>query len=122
MKERSSGLIIGISIGVEGATITIRANGADTCTILSDSSMGTESSRTSVQNGVPLWLGGLKMGYVVAASGILDYSYKYVQLQIIVMLLRRLHHRNLVNLVGYCAEKGQYMLIYRYTSTSAKAV
>ncbi|MFS8028516.1 putative non-specific serine/threonine protein kinase [Helianthus anomalus] len=122
MKERSSGLIIGISIGVEGATITIRANGADTCTILSDSSMGTESSRTSVQNGVPLWLGGLKMGYVVAASGILEYSYKYVQLQIIVMLLRRLHHMNLVNLVGYCAEKGQYMLIYRYTSTSAKAV
>ncbi|MFS7938482.1 putative non-specific serine/threonine protein kinase [Helianthus anomalus] len=65
----------------------------------------------SVQNGIPWWLGGLKMGYVIDASGILEYSYKYI------MLLRRLHHRNLVNLVGYCAEKGQYMLIYRYTST-----
>ena len=30
------------------------------------------------------------------------------------MLLGRLHHRNLVNLVGYCAEKGQHMLIYVY--------
>ncbi|XP_019702804.1 calcium/calmodulin-regulated receptor-like kinase 1 isoform X1 [Elaeis guineensis] len=31
-----------------------------------------------------------------------------------VLLLGRLHHRNLVNLVGYCAEKGQHMLIYEY--------
>ncbi|GFP87859.1 probable LRR receptor-like serine/threonine-protein kinase at5g37450 [Phtheirospermum japonicum] len=30
------------------------------------------------------------------------------------MLLARLHHRNLVNLVGYCAEKSQHMLIYVY--------
>ncbi|MFS8027732.1 hypothetical protein Hanom_Chr16g01502191 [Helianthus anomalus] len=41
--------------------------------------MGTESSRTSVQNGIPLWLGGLKKGHVVAASGILEYSYKDLQ-------------------------------------------
>lgn len=31
-----------------------------------------------------------------------------------VLLLGRLHHRNLVNLIGYCAEKGQHMLIYVY--------
>ncbi|KAJ0801752.1 putative protein kinase RLK-Pelle-LRR-I-2 family [Helianthus annuus] len=194
MKERSSGLIIGISIGVvigallavggllcfrfhrkrpqignsssrRAATIPIRANGADTCTILSDSSMGTESSRTSVQNGVPLWFGGLKKGHVVAASGILEYSYKDLQkatynftsligqgafgsvykaqmttgeavavkvlatdskqgekeFQTEVMLLGRLHHRNLVNLVGYCAEKGQHMLIYVYMSKGSLA-
>lgn len=107
MKERSAGLIIGISIGVvigvvlavvgllcfryhrkipqignsssrRAARIPIRANGVDTCTIMSDSSMGTESSRTSVQNGIPLWIGGLRKGHVVAASGILEYSYKYV--------------------------------------------
>ncbi|MFS8033510.1 hypothetical protein Hanom_Chr17g01570421 [Helianthus anomalus] len=41
--------------------------------------MGTESSRTSVQNGIPLWLGGLKKGHVVVASGILEYSYKDLQ-------------------------------------------
>ncbi|PWA88799.1 Kinase superfamily protein isoform 4 [Artemisia annua] len=33
-----------------------------------------------------------------------------------VTLLGRLHHRNLVNLVEYCAEIGQHMLIYVYMS------
>ncbi|PWA90956.1 hypothetical protein CTI12_AA094730 [Artemisia annua] len=189
MKERSYGLIIGVSIGVvigvflaiggllcyryqkkrpqisnsssrRAATIPIRENGVDTCTIMSDSSMGTESSRTSVHTGIPLWFGGLKKGHVIAASGILEYSYKDLQkatynftsligqgafgpvykaqmtageavavkvlatdskqgekeFQTEVMLLGRLHHRNLVNLVGYCAEKGQHMLIYVYMS------
>lgn len=37
------------------------------------------------------------------------------------MLLGRLHHRNLVNLVGYCAEKGQHMLIYVYMSRGSLA-
>ncbi|CAH1444464.1 unnamed protein product [Lactuca virosa] len=194
MRERSSGLIIGISIGVvigallaiigllcfryhrkrpqignsssrRAATIPIRTNGADTCTILSDSSMGTESSRTSVQTGIPVWFSGVKKGHVVAASGILEYSYKDLQkatynftsligqgafgpvykaqmtageavaVKVLatdskqgekefhteVMLLGRLHHRNLVNLVGYCAEKGQHMLIYVYMSKGSLA-
>lgn len=189
MKAKSSGLIVGISIGVvigallaivgllcfrfhrkrsqignsssrRAATIPIRANGADSCTILSDSSMGTESSRTSIQNGKSFWFGGPRKSHVVAASGILEYSYKDLQkatynftsiigqgafgpvykaqmttgetvaVKVLatdskqgekefhteVMLLGRLHHRNLVNLVGYCAEKGQHMLIYVYMS------
>ncbi|XP_068637429.1 calcium/calmodulin-regulated receptor-like kinase 2 isoform X1 [Aristolochia californica] len=33
-----------------------------------------------------------------------------------VLLLARLHHRNLVNLVGYCVDKGQRMLIYEFMS------
>ncbi|XP_057961478.1 calcium/calmodulin-regulated receptor-like kinase 1 isoform X2 [Malania oleifera] len=33
-----------------------------------------------------------------------------------VLLLGRLHHRNLVNLIGYCAERGQHMLLYVYMS------
>ncbi|XWS12770.1 hypothetical protein CRYUN_Cryun37aG0118800 [Craigia yunnanensis] len=33
-----------------------------------------------------------------------------------VLLLGRLHHRNLVNLVGYSAERGQHMLVYVYMS------
>ncbi|KAF9588281.1 hypothetical protein IFM89_008698 [Coptis chinensis] len=38
-----------------------------------------------------------------------------------VLLLGRLHHRNLVNLVGYCAERGQHMLIYVYMSNGSLA-
>nr|GFD24441.1 calcium/calmodulin-regulated receptor-like kinase 1 [Tanacetum cinerariifolium] len=69
---------IGNSSSRRAATIPIRENGVDTCTIMSDSSMGTESSRTSVHTGIPLWFGGLKKGHVVAASGILEYSYRYI--------------------------------------------
>ncbi|GAB2284621.1 Calcium/calmodulin-regulated receptor-like kinase 1 [Dionaea muscipula] len=36
-----------------------------------------------------------------------------------VKLLGRLHHRNLLNLVGYCAEKGKNMLIYVYMSNGS---
>ncbi|PIA57615.1 hypothetical protein AQUCO_00600381v1 [Aquilegia coerulea] len=36
-----------------------------------------------------------------------------------VSLLGRLHHRNLVNLVGYCVDKGQHMLIYEYMSNGS---
>lgn len=107
MREQSSGLIIGISIGVvigvalaivaffciryhrkhsqignsssrRASTIPIRANAADSCTILSDSSMGTVSPKSSIQNGRSFWLRGLKKANVISASGILEYNYKYV--------------------------------------------
>nr|GME08233.1 calcium/calmodulin-regulated receptor-like kinase 2 [Ipomoea batatas] len=38
-----------------------------------------------------------------------------------VTLLGRLHHRNLVNLVGYCVDKGQRMLIYEFMSNGSLA-
>uniref|UniRef100_A0A7N0VBP7 Protein kinase domain-containing protein n=1 Tax=Kalanchoe fedtschenkoi TaxID=63787 RepID=A0A7N0VBP7_KALFE len=38
-----------------------------------------------------------------------------------VILLGRLHHRNLVNLVGYCAEKGRNILVYVYMSNGSLA-
>ncbi|RWV92521.1 hypothetical protein BHE74_00016730 [Ensete ventricosum] len=38
-----------------------------------------------------------------------------------VVLLGRLHHSNLVNLVGYCAEEGQHMLIYDYMTNGSLA-
>ncbi|XVF25957.1 hypothetical protein REPUB_Repub13aG0258600 [Reevesia pubescens] len=38
-----------------------------------------------------------------------------------VLLLGRLHHRNLVNLVGYSAEKGKHMLVYVYMSNGSLA-
>lgn len=111
MEKESHGLIIGISIGVvigvllailaffcfryhrkrpqignsssrRAATIPIRANGADTCTVLSDSSIGTESPKSTIQNGMSVWLGGLRKANVVSASGILEYSYKYVSMTV----------------------------------------
>ncbi|XVF04016.1 hypothetical protein REPUB_Repub05bG0044200 [Reevesia pubescens] len=194
MRGESSGLIIGISIGVvigvllaifalfciryhrkrsqignsssrRAATIPIRANGADTCTILSDSTIGPESPVKSGRNGMSMWLEGFRRSNVVSMSGIPEYSYKDLQkatynfttligqgafgpvykaqmstgetvavkvlatdskqgekeFQTEVMLLGRLHHRNLVNLVGYCAEKGQHMLVYVYMSKGSLA-
>lgn len=107
MKGVSRGLIIGISIGViigavlaiaalfcirfrkkhaqigssssrRAATIPIRANGADCCTILSDSTTGQESPKRSDVNGMSMWLDGTKRRSVVSASGIPKYPYKYV--------------------------------------------
>lgn len=106
MKGESSGLIVGISIGVvigvvlaissllciryhrkstqignsssrRAATIPIRANGADSCTILSDSTMGPESPKRTERNGGAFWLEGFRRTNVVSMSGIPAYSYKY---------------------------------------------
>ncbi|XP_030443318.2 calcium/calmodulin-regulated receptor-like kinase 1 [Syzygium oleosum] len=194
MNAKSSGLIIGLSVGVvigvvlailalfciryqrkrsqignsssrRAATIPIRANGADACTILSDSTIGPESPVKSGRNGMSMWLDGFKKSSMVSFSGIPEYSYKDLQkatcnfttligqgafgpvykaqmstgetvavkvlatdseqgereFQTEVKLLGRLHHRNLVNLVGYCAEKGQHMLVYVYMSKGSLA-
>ncbi|KAJ4876814.1 hypothetical protein Rs2_41832 [Raphanus sativus] len=39
-----------------------------------------------------------------------------------VSLLGRLHHRNLVNLVGYCVDKSHRMLIYEFMSNASGCV
>ncbi|KAL6199281.1 hypothetical protein ACLB2K_029067 [Fragaria x ananassa] len=195
MKGEPVGLIIGVSIGVvigvllaisgffciryhrkrmqignsssrRAATLPIRANGADSCTMLSDSTLGPDSPVKSGRTGGSFWLvEGFKKSNVVAMSGIPEYSYKDLQkatynfttligqgafgpvykaqmltgetvavkvlamdskqgekeFQTEVKLLGRLHHRNLVNLIGYCAEKGQHMLIYVYMSKGSLA-
>ncbi|KAJ7000749.1 calcium/calmodulin-regulated receptor-like kinase 2 isoform X2 [Populus alba x Populus x berolinensis] len=38
-----------------------------------------------------------------------------------ISLLGRLHHRNLVNLLGYCVDKGSHMLIYQFMSNGSLA-
>ena len=107
MKGESTGLIIGISIGVvigvllaisalfcfryhrkrsqignsssrRAATIPMRENGADSCTILSDSTLGPESPVKAGRNSKSFWLDGFKRSNMVSASGIPEYSYKYV--------------------------------------------
>ncbi|KAG8658103.1 calcium/calmodulin-regulated receptor-like kinase 1 [Manihot esculenta] len=194
MKGESCGLISGISIGLvigvilavlalfcfrchrkrsqigtrssrRAATIPIRANGADSCTNLSDSTLAPESPVKSGCNCMFSCLDAFRKSYVVSVAGIPEYSYKDLQkatdnfttligqgafgpvykaemssgqtfavkmlatdskqgekeFQAEVMLLGRLHHRNLVNLVGFCAEKGQHMLIYVYMSKGSLA-
>ncbi|MBA0843885.1 hypothetical protein Goshw_023373, partial [Gossypium schwendimanii] len=108
MRGESSGLIIGISIGVvigvllaisalfciryhrrrsqignsssrRASTIPIRANGADSCTILSNSTIGPDSPVKSGRNGMSVWIEGFRRSNVVSASGILEYSYKDLQ-------------------------------------------
>ncbi|GMH05694.1 hypothetical protein Nepgr_007534 [Nepenthes gracilis] len=192
MRAESSGLIIGISIGLvtgvtlavlalfciryrrkhsqigssnsrRATTVPIRANGVDTTTILSDSTMGPDSPRSTGKNSTSGSFGGFKKSNVIPASGIPEYSYKDLQkatqnftalighgafgpvykaqmvtgetvavkvlatdskqgereFQTEVKLLGRLHHRNLLNLVGYCAEKGKNILIYVYMSNGS---
>lgn len=50
-----------------------------------------------------------------------DSSQGEKEFQTEVLLLARLHHRNLVNLIGYCVDKGQHMLIYEYMSNGSLA-
>ncbi|EFJ24027.1 hypothetical protein SELMODRAFT_174767 [Selaginella moellendorffii] len=54
----------------------------------------------------------------VLAVKVLDVKSKQGgrEFQTEVLLLGRLHHRNLVNLVGYCAERGHCMLVYEFMS------
>lgn len=106
MKGEPAGLIIGVSIGVvigvllaisgffciryhrkrmqignsssrRAATLPIRANGADSCTMLSDSTLGPDSPVKSGRAGSSFWLvEGFKKSNVVSMSGIPEYSYK----------------------------------------------
>ncbi|XP_023551976.1 calcium/calmodulin-regulated receptor-like kinase 1 [Cucurbita pepo subsp. pepo] len=194
MKEGSTGLAIGILIGVvigallailalfcfryhrkrlqigksssrTAANVPIRTNGADSCTILSDSRVSPESPVKFSRNGISSWLDRFKRSSVISASGMPEYSVKDLQkatgnftsvigqgafgsvykatlpsgetvavkvlatnskqgekeFQTEVMLLGRLHHRNLVNMVGYCAERGEHMLVYVYMSKGSLA-
>lgn len=147
------------------AALPIRENGADSCTVLSDSTLDSESPVTYGRGGMPFCIEGFKRSNVVSISGITEYSFKDLQkatcnfttligqgafgpvyraemsngetvaIKVLgadskqgekefhaeVMVLGRLHHRNLVNLVGYCAEKGQRMLVYVYMTNGSLA-
>lgn len=61
------------------ATLPIRDNGADSCTIMSDSTLAPDSPVKSSTNARSLWLDGFaKKSNVVSASGILEYSYRFL--------------------------------------------
>ncbi|KAI9121467.1 hypothetical protein K1719_008500 [Acacia pycnantha] len=77
-------------------------------TILGQGSFGTVYKAT------------MPTGEVVAVK-VLDSNSKQgeKEFQTEVLLLGRLHHRNLVNLVGYCVDKGHRILIYEFMSNGS---
>nr|GMD39238.1 calcium/calmodulin-regulated receptor-like kinase 1 [Ipomoea batatas] len=82
----------------------------------------TYNFSTLIGQGVygPVYKAQMPTGEAVAVKVLGTYSKQgEKEFHTKVLLLGRLHHRNLVNLVGYCAEKGQYMLIYVYMSSGS---
>lgn len=77
----------------------------------------TKNFDTSIGKGGygTVYKGILKDGTIVAVKR-LDQVSKQGDAEFIqeVELLSRLHHRHLVNLVGFCAEKGERVLVYEY--------
>lgn len=70
----------------------------------------------------PVYKAKMPAGEVVAVKILASNSKQgEKEFQTEVSLLARLHHRNLVNLVGYCVDKGQHMLIYEYMSNGSLA-
>ncbi|KAH0453157.1 hypothetical protein IEQ34_017481 [Dendrobium chrysotoxum] len=70
----------------------------------------------------PVYKAQMSTGEIVAVKVLAtDSKQGEREFQTEVLLLGRLHHRNLVNLVGYCAEKGQHMLIYVYMENGSLA-
>ncbi|KAH6834805.1 Protein kinase superfamily protein [Perilla frutescens var. hirtella] len=70
----------------------------------------------------PVYRARMSTGETVAVKVLAkDSKQGEKEFQTEVRLLGRLHHRNLVNLVGYCAEKQQHMLIYVYMSRGCLA-
>ncbi|KAJ9564086.1 hypothetical protein OSB04_000052 [Centaurea solstitialis] len=70
----------------------------------------------------PVYKAVMPAGEVVAVKALASNSKQgEKEFQTEVSLLGRLHHRNLVNLAGYCVDKGQRMLIYEYMKNGSLA-
>ncbi|KAK8502001.1 hypothetical protein V6N13_036879 [Hibiscus sabdariffa] len=70
----------------------------------------------------PVYKATMPTGGVVAVKVLASDSHQgEKEFHTEVCLLGRLHHRNLVNLVGYCVDKGKYMLIYEFMSNGSLA-
>ncbi|KAL5774673.1 hypothetical protein ACOSP7_012230 [Xanthoceras sorbifolium] len=139
-----TGLIIGVKIcnvQVNGANL-----GA---AMLDSTTGQYSPSRTSGWSNMTQRLEGLKRKSVTSAWGVPKYAFKQrsigpvyrahmangetVAVKVLgansrqgemeflteVLLLGRLHHKNLVNLVGYSAYRGQHMLVYVYMSNGS---
>ncbi|GLJ15548.1 hypothetical protein SUGI_0255370 [Cryptomeria japonica] len=148
-----------------GLSMPMRYNGADSSTVLSDSTVGCESPEAGKRSVFSTWWRRQENNLLTTASGIPRYPFRDLQkathnfttvlgqgafgpvykatmatgetvaikvlatdskqgekeFQTEVLLLGRLHHRNLVNLVGYCVDKGHRMLVYEFMSNGSLA-
>lgn len=89
-----------------------------------DLQKATSNFTTAIGHGAfgPVYKAQMSTGETVAVKVLAtDSKQGEKEFQTEVLLLGRLHHRNLVNLVGYCAEKGQHMLIYVYMPNGSLA-
>ncbi|KAG8384565.1 hypothetical protein BUALT_Bualt04G0131000 [Buddleja alternifolia] len=87
-----------------------------------DIQKGTQNFTTILGQGSfgPVYKAVMPAGEVVAVKVLAsDSKQGEREFQTEVSLLARLHHRNLVNLVGYCVDKGQRMLVYEYMSNGS---
>ncbi|KAL8471846.1 hypothetical protein ACS0TY_028542 [Phlomoides rotata] len=87
-----------------------------------DIQKGTQNFTTILGQGSfgPVYKATMPAGEVVAVKVLAsDSKQGEKEFQTEVSLLARLHHRNLVNLVGYCVDKGQRMLVYEYMSNGS---
>lgn len=70
----------------------------------------------------PVYKAIMPTGAVVAVKVLANKSKQgEKEFQTEVVLLSRLHHRNLVNLLGYCVDKGQLILVYEFMSNGSLA-
>lgn len=70
----------------------------------------------------PVYKAILPTGAVVAVKVLANKSKQgEKEFQTEIVLLSRLHHRNLVNLLGYCVDKGQLILVYEFMSNGSLA-
>lgn len=89
-----------------------------------DLQKATKNFTTLIGQGAfgPVYKAQMPSGETVAVKVLAtDSKQGEKEFQTEVKLLARLHHRNLLNLVGYCDEKGKNMLIYVYMSNGSLA-
>ncbi|KAE8673482.1 50S ribosomal protein L24 [Hibiscus syriacus] len=84
----------------------------------------TSNFTTTIGEGAfgPVYKARMETGLTVAVKVLANDS-KQGAMEFLteVLLLGRLHHRNLVNLMGYSAERGRHMLVYAYMSNGSLA-
>ncbi|XP_021775734.1 calcium/calmodulin-regulated receptor-like kinase 1 [Chenopodium quinoa] len=89
-----------------------------------DLQKATQNFTTLVGQGAygPVYKAQMSTGEIVAMKVMAtDSKQGEREFETEVKLLGRLHHRNLLNLLGYCTEKGKNMLIYAYMSNGSLA-
>ncbi|XP_059063477.1 calcium/calmodulin-regulated receptor-like kinase 1 isoform X1 [Cryptomeria japonica] len=115
----------GLSLWWEGHTKNMVASASGILRYpYKDLQKATQNFTTVIGQGAfgPVYKATMPSGEIVAVKSLsTDSKQGEQEFQTEVSLLGRLHHRNLVNLLGYCVDKGHRMLIYVYMSNGSLA-